>query len=186
MRHERHVVIRWCPSSSSKPEAPHCDEWFHGCGKNKIELISHLRSFMGHCFSVLPEGFIVHDPHPELQVKETWKDWEGSDLHATMDKLCPKFLKELDSKHKQLSDSIVKPCKKRQHKSTPQFRTSFDWLEINFTASTLLLPQSDLWAWLFLDTSSQMHPLAAQRFAAVLCLVHSRSLDLMQSSPPQS
>jgi hypothetical protein len=112
MRYEPYVVIRWCPSSSSKPVAPHYDERFYGYGKNKIELISHLR-FMGYRFSILPEGFIVHNPHPESQVKETWKDREGSDLHATMDKLYPKFLKELDSKYKQLSDSIVKPCKKR-------------------------------------------------------------------------
>jgi hypothetical protein len=112
MRYEPYVVIRWCPSSSSKPVAPHYDERFYGYGKNKIELISHLR-FMGYRFSILPEGFIVHNPHPESQVKETWNDREGSDLHATMDKLYPKFLKELDSKYKQFSDSIVKPCKTR-------------------------------------------------------------------------
>ena len=112
MRYEPYVVIRWCPSSSSKPVAPHYDERFYGYGKNKIELISHLR-FMGYQFSILPEGFIVHNPHPESQAKETWNDRESSDLHATMDKLYPKFLKELDSKYKQVSDSIVKPCKKR-------------------------------------------------------------------------
>jgi hypothetical protein len=114
MRYEPYVVIRWCPSSSSKPVAPHYDERFYGYGKNKIELISHLRS-MGYQFSILPEGFIVHNPHPESPVKETWNDREGSELHATMDKLYPKFLKELYSKYKQFSDSIVKPCEKKEH-----------------------------------------------------------------------
>jgi hypothetical protein len=111
LRYEPYVVIRWCPSSSSKPVAPHYDERFYGYGKNKIELISHLR-FMGYQFSILPGGFVVHNPHPESQVKERWLR-EGSDLHTTMDKLYPQFLKELDSKYKPSYDSIIKPCKKK-------------------------------------------------------------------------
>ena len=46
------------------PMAPNYDERFHGYGKNKIELISHLRK-AGYRFVILPEGFLIHNPHPE-------------------------------------------------------------------------------------------------------------------------
>ena len=106
-RYEPYVVLRWCPSSTSpssaqlnddtiKPVAPYYDERFYGYGKNKIELISQLR-FMGYQFYVLPEGFIIHNPHLESNVKETWNtNHDGNNLHGKMDKLYQDiFLKEL-------------------------------------------------------------------------------------------
>lgn len=105
------------------PIAPYYDERFYGYGKNKIELVSHLR-WSGYEFRVLPEGFIIHNPHPESKTKETWnkngkdKDKDGNNnsnnkLHSTMDALYKKFLRELEGMyhHKVQGDSIVvKPC----------------------------------------------------------------------------
>ena len=112
-RYEPYVVLRWCPQSSlnkSEPAAPYYDERFHGYGKNKIELVSHLR-FAGYQFSILPEGFIVHNPHPESTVKHLWNDRDRSDLHRKMDDLYPQFLSELNEKYNHISDKTVPPCK---------------------------------------------------------------------------
>jgi hypothetical protein len=115
-RYEPYVVLRWCPSataSSPKPVAPYYDERFYGYGKNKIQLISHIGA-LGYQFSILPEGFVVHNPHPESAVKETWNDRKGSDLHSAMDKLYPKFLKELRMKYEHFSNSTIPFCKLKQ------------------------------------------------------------------------
>ena len=112
-RYEPYLVLRWCPSSytdSKIPIAPYYDERFHGYGKNKIELVSHLRK-KGYQFAILPEGFIVHSPHPESSIKETWNDRRNSDLHASMDNLYATFLSELDSMYKDAHNSSVKLCK---------------------------------------------------------------------------
>jgi hypothetical protein len=93
--------------------APYYDERFHGYGKNKIELVSHLRK-SGYHFAILPEGFIVHNPHPESTVKETWNDRDGSDLHSSMDQLYSSYLKELDAKYKDIHNSTVKLCKRQE------------------------------------------------------------------------
>ena len=118
-RYEPYVVLRWCPAISAAsgssgdltPVAPYYDERFYGYGKNKIELISHLR-MSGYQFAILPEGFIIHNPHPESRVKETWNDREGSDLHSKMDKLYPEFLKELVAMYEPTATSTVKLCQK--------------------------------------------------------------------------
>ena len=120
-RYEPYVVLRWCGGSNQQEDdeeqqqlpqavAPYYDERFHGYGKNKIELVSHLRK-SGYQFSVLPEGFIVHNPHPESSIKETWNDKEGSELHGSMDSLYSEFLKELETKYKDVQDSTIKLCK---------------------------------------------------------------------------
>ena len=107
LRYEPYVVIRWCPSSSDEkstttssnivPVAPYYDERFHGYGKNKIQLISHLR-FMGYQFAVLPSGgFIVHNPHVESSSKAVWNNVHEHALHHTMDALYQSFLNELVS-----------------------------------------------------------------------------------------
>lgn len=112
-RYEPYVVLRWCPAAITKnaaPEAPYYDERFHGYGKNKIELISHLRK-SGYRFSILPEGFVVHNPHPESTIKEEWNDREGSDLHTSMDRLYAAFMQELEDKYKGVHDRTIKLCK---------------------------------------------------------------------------
>ena len=119
LRYEPYVVVRWCPSTSSSfvtssdvtttatttsnssnrivPVAPYYDERFHGYGKNKIQLISHLR-LMGYRFTVLPRGgFIVHNPHVESSSKAVWNNIQEHSLHRTMDVLYQTFLNELVS-----------------------------------------------------------------------------------------
>lgn len=110
-RYEPYVVLRWCPAGKSAPErvAPYYDERFHGYGKNKIQHVAHLR-VLGYQFAILPEGFIVHNPHRESKAKETWNNVKGSELHAAMDKLYPKFLKELFIKYRDTAEHIVGLC----------------------------------------------------------------------------
>jgi hypothetical protein len=122
LRYEPYVVIRWCPASSNKtgkkspvPVAPYYDERFYGYGKNKIQLISHLR-FMGYHFSVLPKGFICHNPHIESVAKTTWNNVQENKLHQEMDALYPEFLEELWNKYKGTTDYIVQQCKRPKKK----------------------------------------------------------------------
>lgn len=124
-RYEPWVVLRWCPSSAStnnnggltgdnihRPVAPYFDERFYGYGKNKIEMISHLR-FLGYAFSVLPMSFIIHQPHPESEHKAVWKDVQHEDLHIDMDELYPKFLRELARKYDGGKNGVP-TCKKQK------------------------------------------------------------------------
>jgi len=134
LRYEPWVVIRWCPSSSSskyiekgedgriRPVAPYFDERFHGYGKNKIEMTSHLR-FLGYEFSILPMSFIIHQPHPVSKAKIVWQNVEGEDLHYDMDSLYPKFLRELAMKYDGGKNAIP-TCRKKKggkrNKESPQ------------------------------------------------------------------
>jgi glycosyltransferase-like protein LARGE len=95
--------------------APFYDERFHGYGKNKISYLQHIR-FLGYKFFVLPQGFIVHNPHVDSKAKEVWNDVDASELHEEMDQLYPKFLKELVARYKQNADRIVQPCPKSEAK----------------------------------------------------------------------
>ena len=115
MRYEPYVVIRWCPTSAKLardhplPVAPYYDERFHGYGKNKIEHVQHLR-LMGYQFFVLPEGFLVHNPHAESNAKKKWMS-RSSNLHAEMDRLYPKFLQELLKMYEDRRNRVIMPCK---------------------------------------------------------------------------
>lgn len=144
LRYEPYVVIRWCPTGAraaaqkklrqldyenasttqnnhsndlelaARPVAPYYDERFHGYGKNKIQHISHLR-LLGYKFAVLPEGFIVHNPHIESAVKETWNNVEQSKLHQDMDVLYRNFLHELFDKYfDQFGADIVDQCSRER------------------------------------------------------------------------
>jgi hypothetical protein len=120
LRYEPYVVLRWCPVSNNStdhkaPVSPYYDERFYGYGKNKIELISHLR-FMGYHFSVLPIGFIIHNPHFESVAKQTWNDVKANNLHQQMDALYPNFLDELWNKYKNTTKFIVQQCKRPKRK----------------------------------------------------------------------
>ncbi len=117
-RYEPYVVVEWCPITNnnndndnfSKPISPYYDERFYGYGKNKIELVSHLRR-SNVKFEILPEGFLVHNPHPESSTKDVWLNKEDtSDLHATMDALYGKFLQELGTKYKSVHKDSTKLC----------------------------------------------------------------------------
>lgn len=116
LRYEPYVLIRWCPSDDERskpyPVAPYYDERFHGYGKNKIEHVQHLR-MMGYRFIVLPEGFIVHNPHVDSKSKQRWNDMEQSELHREMDQLYMQFLQELVDKYfDRIQAGIVEPCSK--------------------------------------------------------------------------
>jgi hypothetical protein len=123
LRYEPYVVLQWCPATtptvlarhdtSHQPLAPYYDERFHGYGKNKIEHVQHLR-VMGYQFAVLPQGFLVHNPHVESKAKEQWNDVDESSLHKDMDELYPLFLQELVDKYQGTTDSIVQACHKGQ------------------------------------------------------------------------
>ena len=126
-RYEPYVVLEWCPRVApaavpgvqQQPIAPYYDERFYGYGKNKIELVSHLRR-SGYEFRVLPKGFIIHNPHPESKTKETWNNNgsngnngnhnSGGDLHSTMDALYGTFMKELDKMYQDIHEGTVKLC----------------------------------------------------------------------------
>ena len=112
-RYEPYLVLRWCPSGRSshpRPLAPYYDERFHGYGKNKIQHVQHLR-MMGYRFVVLPEGFIVHNPHVESEVKEKWNDVDNFDLHGKMDELYRRFLGDLFEKYYgKVPSGIIEQC----------------------------------------------------------------------------
>jgi Glycosyl-transferase for dystroglycan len=94
------------------PMAPYYDERFHGYGKNKIELISHLRK-SGYRFDILPKGFLVHNPHPESSVKQRWNDQDQWNLHHSMDALYGKFLNELDIVYADQHNDTIPLCRRR-------------------------------------------------------------------------
>ena len=100
-RYEPYILLPWCPPAKSahpQPLTPYYDERFYGYGKNKIQHISHLR-LMGVSFSVLPQSFVVHHPHPESNVKQLWNDKNKNKLHKNMDKLYVQYLAELKDEY---------------------------------------------------------------------------------------
>jgi Glycosyl-transferase for dystroglycan len=120
LRYEPYVVIAWCGTGGDRirhqqPRAPYYDERFHGYGKNKIEHLQHLR-LLGYRFEILPDGFIVHNPHVDSRAKLDWNAHRSS-LHHDMDRLYPQFLKEL-LEHPSLQHSrrIVGLCPKEEKK----------------------------------------------------------------------
>ncbi|KAL7535982.1 hypothetical protein ACHAXR_006846 [Thalassiosira sp. AJA248-18] len=111
LRYEPYVAIPWCPfseSSNPQPLTPYYDERFYGYGKNKIQHISHLR-FRGVPFSVLPQSFVVHHPHPESSVKQVWNDRKKNSLHHNMDHLYQDYIKELTGEYSHV-DNVVPQC----------------------------------------------------------------------------
>jgi Glycosyl-transferase for dystroglycan len=121
LRYEPYVVLRWCPAPSATTTsqqrpvvAPYYDERFHGYGKNKIQLIAHLR-LLGYQFFVLPEGFIVHNPHVPSSSKRQWENQHQSTLHHDMDRLYESFLQALVNKYyQQHQGEIVGQCHHQQ------------------------------------------------------------------------
>lgn len=122
LRYEPYVVIPWCALKSNAekmiikrpgPKSPYYDERFFGYGKNKIQQIAHLRR-RGYQFMVMPPtGFITHFPHPISSTKKTWNDRESFDLHAKMDKLYPRYLKELEEVYEH-ANVKTKLCKRKK------------------------------------------------------------------------
>mmetsp|Transcript_19848 Transcript_19848/g.42703 ORF Transcript_19848/g.42703 Transcript_19848/m.42703 type:complete len:688 (+) Transcript_19848:88-2151(+) len=113
LRYEPYVILPWCPSTKSSnphPLTPYYDERFYGYGKNKIQHISHLR-FRGVSFSVLPQSFVVHHPHPESSVKRVWNNRKDNALHGKMDKLYQKYINDLNDEYTDV-EGVVPQCGK--------------------------------------------------------------------------
>jgi len=154
LRYEPYVVLRWCPHDADvpKPVAPYYDERFYGYGKNKIEMISHLR-FMGYQFSILPEGFIVHHPHPDSEAKKTWNNVKDFKLHENMDSLYPLFLRDLAHKYSNMTKFIVKQC---DNDKNPKRKNKTD-----SSVDKKETPEEDL------DRSQPLHPKAIVERVAI-------------------
>lgn len=89
-RYEPYVVLPNLPSTPLYSEA------FTGYGKNKIELVTHLR-FAGFRFYALPAAFVTHMPH----VKSAHKlAWEAGSHRVMMDRLYQQLVAQLISSYK--------------------------------------------------------------------------------------
>jgi len=89
-RYEPYVVL------PNLPTTPIYSEAFTGYGKNKIELVTHLR-FAGFNFHALPGAFVVHMPHPKSAPKLSW---EAGPHRRRMDTLFRRFVAQLISYYK--------------------------------------------------------------------------------------
>ena len=63
-------------------------------------------------FSVIPQSFTVHHPHPESNVKQVWNNRKENALHGRMDKLYSKYIDELEDKYTDDVEDIVPQCMK--------------------------------------------------------------------------
>jgi hypothetical protein len=71
---------------------------------------------LGYNFSVLPKGFIVHNPHVESDVKKTWNDVAQSKLHREMDLLYRDYLRELvDKYYEKHGAQVIDQCSQKHH-----------------------------------------------------------------------
>ena len=89
-RYEPYVVL------PNLPTTPIYSEAFTGYGKNKIELITHLR-FAGFKFHALPGAFVTHMPHAKSAQKLKWE--AGAHRHS-MDSLYQKLVSQLIQRYK--------------------------------------------------------------------------------------
>ncbi|KAL7570325.1 hypothetical protein ACA910_017171 [Epithemia clementina (nom. ined.)] len=112
-----------------QPLSPYYDERFHGYGKNKIEYIQHLR-FLKYQFYILPQGFLIHNPHAESKAKHEWNSKKNkkikgaTSLHQDMDHLYPQFLNELVRLY-----VVPSTSQDQTSSSSSSSVASFSWLE---------------------------------------------------------
>eukprot|EP00636_Phaeomonas_parva_P011607 CAMPEP_0118874748 /NCGR_PEP_ID=MMETSP1163-20130328/16075_1 /TAXON_ID=124430 /ORGANISM="Phaeomonas parva, Strain CCMP2877" /LENGTH=390 /DNA_ID=CAMNT_0006810171 /DNA_START=105 /DNA_END=1277 /DNA_ORIENTATION=+ len=94
-RYEPYLIVR------KTQYLPLFDERFTGYGKNKIQWILHLR-YLGWAFTVLPDVYVTHLPHPKSKARKHWEDANKPDNHRKrMDQMFKGFLDELqDLSHK--------------------------------------------------------------------------------------
>jgi hypothetical protein len=88
-RYEPYLVLPNLPST------PRYAEQFTGYGKNKIQLVTHLR-FAGFRFHALPGAYVVHMPHAKSREKLTW---EAGPHRARMDQLYTRLVQQLVAKY---------------------------------------------------------------------------------------
>jgi hypothetical protein len=89
-RYEPYVVLPNLPSTPIYSEA------FTGYGKNKIELVTHLR-FAGFRFYALPNAFVTHMPHVKSVQKRLW---EVGSHRRSMDRLYQRLVAQLITRYK--------------------------------------------------------------------------------------
>ena len=78
------------------PSTPIYSEAFTGYGKNKIELVTHLR-FAGFRFYALPAAFVTHMPHVKSAQKLAW---EAGTHRVLMDRLYQRLVAQLIQRYK--------------------------------------------------------------------------------------
>ncbi|KAL1526448.1 hypothetical protein AB1Y20_015160 [Prymnesium parvum] len=89
-RYEPFVVLQ------RTSHTPLFDERFHGYGKNKVQLLVHLR-YAGYKFDALTRGFVIHFPHPKSVAKQKWLH---SGAHARVESLFNTFHENQESRGK--------------------------------------------------------------------------------------
>jgi len=126
--YEPYVVIRHCPAATAtannalnsnnnnnnnviKPASPYYDERFVGYHKNKIQLVHHMH-YMGYKFYVLPEGFLVHHPHPPSPSSKLFKNTSNSKLGKEMGAVFWRFRKTMMEKYSHRQEYVLPYCKK--------------------------------------------------------------------------
>ena len=88
-RYEPFVTLR------KGPATPSFDERFTGYGKNKVQLLVHLR-LAGFSFEVLGRGFLLHFPHQPSTAKHHWLH---SGAHGRVDRLFAAFTQETATRY---------------------------------------------------------------------------------------
>ena len=85
-----------CAVAVLVPSTPIYSEAFTGYGKNKIELVTHLR-FAGFRFYALPHAFVTHMPHIKSAQKRLW---EVGSHRRSMDRLYQRLVAQLITRYK--------------------------------------------------------------------------------------
>lgn len=89
-RYEPYIVL------PNQPTTPTYSEKFTGYGKNKIEIVTHLR-FAGFRFYAVPGAFVAHMPHPKSTEKLSWET--GPHRHQ-MDHAYKELVRDLVARYK--------------------------------------------------------------------------------------
>ena len=91
---------------------PRFDERFFGYGKNKVQLLVHLR-LAGFAFEVLARGFLLHFPHPKSAAKELWLH---TSVHGATDRLFNEFRGALAAQYRNRTQ-LTPMCLRTKSKS---------------------------------------------------------------------
>jgi hypothetical protein len=100
-RYEPYVVLPKLATTPTYSEA------FAGYGKNKIEVITHLR-FAGFRFYALPGAFVTHAPHAKSRQKAMW---EAGGQRKRNDQLYKKFVAEMIERYQRPRTPSCSPGK---------------------------------------------------------------------------